>query len=347
MKLGIIGAGIVGLQTAYHALKNNFDVTVYEQSSSLGYGASGHNAGVLHVLQPPFINRKARMAKKANPLYDKLSEELGFSVRRLPLFLVYRNTKEKTLALAVGAILKLLGYPVSRVARGEVLEECPDLTKSVNGALKVEGYGTVHPLEVLESLAKWVEEHGGSIRYSTKVVSVEDTGRKACIRSVDTRECFDKVVVTAGPGVREIYSGYLPRIGFYKGVMVYTRLNCNAIIAPLISKSRSKKTKGGGIIPLPDGRVLLGPSFSETNDPWDTSVAPEEVLETVEIYVDLLSHEPDIQGYTAGTRAKNLSRDDFYIGKKGNIIVTAGIDSPGFTASPLIAREIVSLASPL
>jgi glycerol-3-phosphate dehydrogenase len=345
LKLGIIGAGIVGLQTAYHALKNNFEVTIYEQSSSLGYGASGHNAGVLHVLQPPFINRKARMAKKANPLYNTLSQELGFRVRRLPLFLVYKDTKGKIFALAAGAILKTLGYQVSTVGKEEVMRECIDINKDISGALKVEGYGTVHPLEVLDSLARWIEDHGGEIRYSEKVVSVEENKDNVCIHHSGISQCFDKVVITAGPGVRDIYSGYLPRIGFYKGVMVYTKLDCNAIIAPVLSKTRSQKTKGGGVIPLPDGRVLLGPSFSETSNPWDTTATVEEAIETVKIYLDLLSYEPDILGYTAGTRAKNLSKDDFYIHKRKNVIVTAGIDSPGFTASPLIAQEIIRLAS--
>ncbi|MCE4607284.1 MAG: FAD-binding oxidoreductase [Desulfurococcales archaeon] len=347
MKIGIIGAGIIGLQVAYKALSRGIDVTVYEQASELGFGASGHNAGVLHVLQPPFINRKARLAKKANPLYDKLSEELGFRVRRLPLYLVYTSRKGKFLGSLASYLLRTTGYKTSLASRNEVLGNCPELSSDVIGGVKVEGYGTVMPREVLWALAKGVEEKGGVVKYSTKVELLENNSSKICVKHSNYSECHDRVVVAAGAGAANLVSKDLPRIGYYKGVMVYVKLDCNAIIAPLISSSRSKKTKGGGIIPLPDGRVLLGPSFEETRNPWDTSVSPEEIAGTVNLYSYLLPSMPEVLGADAGTRAKNMSRDDFYINKKGRIILTAGIDSPGFTASPLIADILLRLATSL
>jgi glycine/D-amino acid oxidase-like deaminating enzyme len=174
---------------------------------------------------------------------------------------------------------------------------------------------------------------------------VKDEGKKACILYNNRADCYDKVIIAAGPGVVGLFNNGLPKIGYYKGVMVYVKLDCNAIVTPLVSSSRSRETKGGGIIPLPDGRVLLGPSFAETRNPWDTSVSAEEITSTIGLYSKLLPDTLDILSADAGTRSKNLSKDDFYISKKGRIIVTAGIDSPGFTASPLIGDILVKLAA--
>ena len=347
MKIGIVGAGIVGLQTAYKALSKEIDVTVYEQAPELGFGASGHNAGVLHVLQPPFINRKARLAKNANPFYDKLAEELDFRIRRIPLYLVYTNGKERFLGSLASYLLRIMGYKTSIADKNEVLNSCPELSSDIAGGVKVEGYGTVIPKEVLRALAKGVEEKGGVIKYSALVESLSENSDNVCVKHANSSECYDRVVITAGAGTANLISKDLPRIGYYKGVMVYVKLDCNAIIAPLISSSRSKKTKGGGIIPLPDGRVLLGPSFEKTRNPWDTSVSSEEIADTVSLYSHLLPSTPQIIGADAGTRAKNMSRDDFYIANKRKIILTAGIDSPGFTASPLIADILLRLATSL
>ncbi|MCE4614688.1 MAG: FAD-binding oxidoreductase [Desulfurococcales archaeon] len=345
MRIAIIGAGVVGLQAAYRAVSEGIEVTVYEQAAELGFGASGHTAGVLHVLQPPFINRKARLAKKANPLYDGLAAELGFRILRMPLYLVYTSRKERFLGVFAASLLKLVGYKASLANRDEVVSSCPEISSDVIGGVKVEGYGTVIPKEVLKALAKGILEKGGSIIYSAKVESIREHNQKVCINHINGSECYDKVVIAAGPGVVNLVQGKIPKIGYYKGVMVYVKFDCNSIIAPLVSRARSKETKGGGIIPLPDGRVLLGPSFIETQDPWDTKVSTEEVFSTIDLYSKLLPDTPKILSADAGTRSKNLSKDDFYIDKKGRIIVTAGIDSPGFTASPLIADIIIRLAT--
>ncbi len=344
--IGIIGAGIVGLQTALAAVRKGYDVFVYEQSGGVGFGASGHNAGVIHVLQPPFINRKARLARKANPLYDELSETLGFKLVRLPLYLLYRRGVEKYLGIASSAALRAMGFKVRLADMREIVSSCPDVNPVFGGGIRVDGYATVIPLEVLNSIKKYLEENGVHVSFSARVESIGQSRGKPCILLEESREeCFERVIITAGPGVSGLVGeNDIPRIGFYKGVMVRVDLDCNAILARVRSSTRSRETKGGGVIPWPDGTVLLGPTFSPTDNPWDTSYTREEVENTVSLYKPLLSYRPEVRYVDAGTRSKNLSRDEFYVRRRDNIIITAGIDSPGFTASPLIAQDILMLA---
>ena len=47
MRIAVIGAGIVGVTTAYELLCDGHEVTVYERRSSVGVEASFANAGVL------------------------------------------------------------------------------------------------------------------------------------------------------------------------------------------------------------------------------------------------------------------------------------------------------------
>lgn len=341
-KLAVVGAGITGLVTALLAARAGLEVTVYEEHNKLGRGASGHNAGVIHVLQPPPWKWKSRLAVRGNREYDRLAEAAGFRLMRMPAFLVYMSGYERALALAAGAALRILGYSVSHVGRDRVLEACPDASKDITGALEVKGYATVLPMEVLEALARLLGELGVEVRLGDRVEHV-GPGVKVVVESrvLGTAE-YDYAVIASGPSAAKLAAeaGFsVPRLGYYKGVMVLAKLECGAVIAGLRSPSRTRETKGGGVIPWPNGRVLLGPTFEETGDPWDTSVGEGAAEAVVERYADLLDYKPEPLEAFAGTRVKNLETGDFSLQVRGSVATLIGIDSPGFTAAPALARE--------
>jgi len=348
--VAVVGAGIVGLMAALEASRAGAKVEVYDEARQPGRGASGHNAGVIHVLQPPFLNRKARLARRANRLFDGLAEEAGFSLRRQPALLVYRNkASEKALALAAASLLRMLAYKVKIVGPGVFRDLCPDSEIRPGGAVYVEGYATVNPVEVLEALRGLLESRGVEFHLGVRVDSlrVGPPGEGVEIRSELGERRYTAAVVAAGPDTMRLARSaglHPPRVGFYKGVMAVARLNCDAIAAEIRSSRRTRKTKGGGVIPWPDGRVILGPTFARVSDPWDTSFTREELVEAAEAYRGILGFTPEVREGLAGTRVKNEEKDDFYTARRGRAVFLGAIDSPGFTASPLLARWAVTTA---
>ncbi len=341
MRLAIVGAGIVGLNIALESLKRGIEVTIFEEASDVGRGASGHTAGVIHVLQLPFKSWKSRLALKGNPIYDSLSESLGFRIRRLPALLAYRNYAEKAAAFVVAKYLKFKGFKVKLIDKRATKDLCPDISRHIKGSIKVDGYGTVIPLEVLKAYVKFLKERSVEIHFNEKVIEVKSEDTKPELITTKNTYTFDKVIVAAGGGTKDLIQD-IGNLEFVKGTMVLTKgIDCNAIVAALFSKTRNKKTKGGGIIPWPDGRVLFGPSFEETNSPWDTNASERDAKETLGRYLDLLDSSPKIVEYFAGTRIKAPPKYDFIVKKEKNVIVIYGIDSPGFTAAPALARHVV------
>ncbi len=341
-KLAIIGAGIIGLNLALEASYSGFDVTVFEEHKEVGRGASGHTAGVLHVLQTPFNSWKSRLALEGNPLYDKLSAELDFRILRLPALLVFRNNAEKIIAFIIAEYLKLKGFKVNLIDKTEVKDLCPDISRNIKGAIKVDGYGTVIPLEVLKAYVKKLKNENVEIRFNEKALKVK-YDKHVEISTNKSSYLYDYAIIAAGGGVKGLLNN-MKKLEYAKGVMVLARgIECNAIIAALFSKTRSRKTKGGGIIPWPDGRILFGPSFKETNDPWDISVTEEEADETIKNYRDLIEPSPRVEEFFAGTRVKAPPKYDFIVEKKNSIIALYGIDSPGFTAAPALAKYVLKL----
>ncbi len=339
--VAIIGGGILGLTIAYKLAEKDYDITLYEASESIGRGASGHTAGVIHVVQPPPWKWKSKLTRKAYLYYDKLAEELGFDILRTKTHLVYRRG-EGLLAKIVGYLLKLLGYKVSFSNRKDILVDCPSLNDDIMGAISIYNYRTVDPLEVLKALYHGLEDKGVELKFGTEIVKVtESKGNVSLVTSEDAIETYDYLVVAAGPG-SGIFAEQLGlrkvRIGYFKGTMVFVDLDCSAILSGLRQPSRTEKTKGGAIIPWPDGKVIMGPSFIETNDPYDSSYTEKDLVDTSRNYVWMLKEEPKILGGFAGTRAKNLEKDDFNMQITRRSIVFQGIDSPGFSSAPILAE---------
>ncbi len=344
-RIAIIGGGIVGLFTAFIAVKRGYNVVVYE-ANRLGYGASGHNAGVIHVIQQPFNSIKSKLAVIGNRMYERLSNVLDITYIETEALLVYMDPLSAMYALMAITYLKrvIKGFNVKLVEGRYVKNLCPDISGRIKGAIAVSGYKTTIPTNVLQNLARHVEDLGVDIRVGWKVESLSVKRSSVEIYSKQPEEYDVAVIAAGGDSARLAKTANLtpPSQMYAKGVMVETRINCNSIIAPLWSRYRNKYTKGGAIIPWPNGRVIIGPTFKLTQNPWDTNASRDEAYDVVKRFKSLIGEAKIINAY-AGTRIINALKDDFVIQYSKKIIALYGIDSPGYTAAPALAKLIVDL----
>jgi glycerol-3-phosphate dehydrogenase len=116
----------------------------------------------------------------------------------------------------------------------------------------------------------------------------------------------------------------------------------NHLIFPIPSRT----SKGVLMIKTSDGNPMIGPTAQDQADKEDLSTTDEglrKVLESVRRFVPSVN-EGDIIAYFAGLRP--VAGDDFIIRHEDSVpgmLTVAGIQSPGLTCAPAIAKMVVNI----
>lgn len=345
MRISIIGGGVVGLFTGYIAAIKGHEAVVYEKEKALGGGASGHNAGVIHMLQTPFRTLKSRLALNGNKLHRIYSRNIGYTMRRVEAYLLSRSYIHRILDRFLIGYLDKYGVRARYIDIDELRRRYPFVKRGVKSGIAIDGYYVVDPMEVLSRLRENIELFGGEVRLGYEVDSVEDDGE--CI-SIDGEE-YDYVVISAGPYTAGLATqiGINPPIQRYaKGPMIRVRWFTDAIFAELKLFTRNRYTKGGAVIPTPRGDYnILGPGFRWVNDPEETQVSREEIDELINRYSSIIDTDVEVIDAFAGVRVINYPDDDYLISLRDRVVALFGIDSPGFTAAPALAEKVIELVT--
>ncbi len=339
LKIGIIGAGIIGLYTGYILLKEDYEVDIYEARHKVGYGASTLNPGVLNMLQHPFRSFKTKLMLEGNRLHRLYSEELGYNIMDVDLVMVYKDLIHRVISPLVPTYMRRYGIELRRIGEDDLKKNYPDVNPIYKGAFIVSGYGIVNPYEVLDRLVDGIRELGGRIFFNRRISRVMG---EPVLEGVE----YDYVVVSAGPYTLDITRNIdpkPPKQRFGKGVMVIVSCNLDYILNEFRVR-RMRYTKGGAIIPYYKGKwCIIGPSFEWVDTKENVEVEREEAYRVYLEYVDLLRDMPEIIDYMAGVRIVNYPKDEWIIKKIDRFIIPYGIDSPGLTAAPALAKYIMDM----
>lgn len=350
--IAIVGAGIVGLFTAYMVAEQlGYTIVVLEKEKEPGMGVSARSANVIHVLQPPFNSLKSKLCLRGNMLYHRLAPELGFRVERTRTILATTKHSMKPIAWMLARILhRMLGrsYPVYYAPGRNVRDLEPEASDRIVAGVVIEGYGIVDYAELINALTRRVRENTELLLEA--YVERIDTGSDNTVLHTSMGEVKARVVVNAAG----LYADDIARSAsepFYsikplKGVMsIHDSPRLRNILAPLeISK---KETKGGGAIPQANGSLLLGPNNAGiVSSKTDETYSPEDLDWLRNRFQPLLSREiPLPRRIVVGLRP-TVEERDFIIewSRRGApIIHLVGIESPGLTAAPAIAEIVVEM----
>ncbi len=204
MKIAIIGAGIMGLSTAYYLSKSGIDVTVLEQKYLL-YGASGRNSGGI----TPMIDREELIpfALESIKLYDRLPSELNFNflMRKDGYVKLASNEGDADRLRQEVRMQNRLGVSSRVISPEEIKELVPDFNPdSAIAASYCRDSGVVFPWPVIWGLARGCRKNGAEIKTEAKVEKVEKNGEKLSVYVNGGKYEFDIVVNSAGAWSNEI-----------------------------------------------------------------------------------------------------------------------------------------------
>ena len=193
--LAIVGAGIIGLATAhrYIAKHPGQSVLILERESGFAHHQTGRNSGVLHsgIYYAPG-SMKAELAVAGRSAMVDFCRERGIDHEVCGKVIVATRDDEIERLRALSGRAELNGLSDELIDAGRVTEIEPHC----NGieALYVPSTGIVSYSKVCEALRIEIEESGGSVRFDTSVLNVEESEVGARI-STSGGEIFARFLV--------------------------------------------------------------------------------------------------------------------------------------------------------
>lgn len=374
----VIGGGLVGCATARELMRHRLDVMVAEKGADVAAGQSSRNGGAVHVgINYSPKSQKRRYNSAGNAMYGDLCKDLGVPFERKGHLVLIARKWEKIIPWLLILNSKRLSIPgVRYVDRRELLEIEPYAPSWAIGGLYMPTGGFASPYRTCVALAENAAMNGAEICLNTMVTGMEtENGRIVSVRT-NRGTIFPKIVVNAagvwadkiadmaGDRTFTIHPRKGTDIILDKKVGKY--INTTEVKSPVtvlsderlslmkklklikFSLSRDNTTKGIAVIHTVGKNMILGPDAREIPDREDTSTDAETV--------DFILNEQfktaeevcrgDVIAYFSGVRSPTYE-EDFHV-RKGifceNILEAAGIQSPGATAAPAIAKDLAAWA---
>lgn len=284
MRLGIVGAGIVGLAVARQAALAwpGTDVTVLDKETGVGRHQTGRNSGVVHAgLYYPPGSLKARLCQEGRGLLRDYCAEHELAYRELGKLVVATDAGEVGRLDALQRRAADNGVPgLARLDRRRLAE----LEPHVRGvaALHSPRTAVVDFAAVAQRLRDDVLRAGGRVELANPVVGVRDGAHGVAVRTPTREHRFDAVVVCAGLGTEPLARAagvggdarILPFRGQYHRLTPHRRQLVRGLVYPV--PDPRYPFLGVHLTPRVDGEVLVGPNAllalaREGYRPWDAS----------------------------------------------------------------------------
>lgn len=347
----IIGAGIIGLFIAWELSKYNLKILVVDNNPEVGFGVSKGQTGIIHVVQTPLNTIKSKLCLKGNKLYKAITSQLNVKISWHKLYMVALSLSECLYIPLIYLYLKSRGYPVKIVRGKRVRERDPIVSKRVKLAIEIDGYGAIDTFDMIYALAENASKNGVMLLMNCKVNSIKVEDDK--VIGVDTNKGFinSKIVINAAGLYAEDLANKSLGHKHYKYILakgvniIFDDPNHHKNFYVRVPIKKDPRTKGGGALLTWDGKQIWGPNFIVVSEKDETQTSPQDYNNIVSKFSGIFRDSPrePIKIY-AGIRPINSDRDDFKIDSPiSGLINLVGIDSPGFTAAPEIAKIVVNM----
>ena len=366
--VAIIGAGIVGLAIAAEVAQVGKGTCVIEKNDTFGLETSSRNSEVVHAgIYYPEDSLKARFCVEGNRLVYQLCEQYGVDHKRLGKIIVAVNEEE---VKELEELCERGGKNGVEDLRFLSRKELKELEPSVEGTAGIlsPSSGVVDSHSLMRIFYGQARERGVDFIFNTEVTGIEKVGERYSVEIKDREgissffastliNCAglnsDKIARLAGIDVDR--SGY--RLHYCKGEYFGLDSRIRSLVGRLIYPIPELAGKGIHITSSFDGRMRLGPNASYVDEiDYEVDETHKTTFyESVKRFLPALELEdlaPDFAGIRPKLQGPGEEFRDFVIAhedRKGfpRLINLIGIESPGLTAAPAIARHVASMVKGL
>jgi L-2-hydroxyglutarate oxidase LhgO len=357
MQILVVGAGVVGLAVARAAARAGHEVVVAEAAAAIGTGVSSRSSEVIHagIYYPTGSRRALLCARSRRMLYDFCVSH-GVPHRKCGKLIVATQEIERARLEAIhaqGCANGVEGLEMIDGAAARRLE--PAL--SCTAAMHSPETGIIDSHSYMNALRGDLEDRGGSIAFNTRIerLTPANNGWRASFGNEWAE--FDAVVNAAGLGAQRLggaTEGYpaarLPRLVLAKGN--YFGFAGRPVFSRLIYPVPAPGGLGVHVTLDLAGRMRFGPDVEWIEDESydvDAGRAAAFYQRIRDYWPDLPdgSLVPDYAGIRPKLTGPGEPAADFMVDAPkdhglAGLVHLFGIESPGLTASLLLAEEVVS-----
>ncbi len=361
----VVGAGVVGLATAAALARAGRDVVVLERHERLAAETSSRNSGVIHAgLYYPEGSHKARLCTRGRELVYARCAEHGIGHRQVGKWVVACEDAEVATLERLCELGTRNGAPGLEVVDGAEVTRAEPHVRAVAG-LRSPRTGIVDAHALCLSFAAEAEAHGAAIGLRVELLEVAGQGGGLALTVCDaggersTLRCralvnaagLEADAVAACAGIDVDAAGYRqhPCKGDYFALAPGAPLRPRGLVYPAPSGP------GLGIHVSLDlgGRVRLGPDATYVEVPhYDVEAGKADAFAAAAgRYLPGIEARwltPDGAGVRPKLAGPGEPFRDFVIAEESarglpGLINLLGIESPGLTAAPALADEVVAL----
>ncbi|MCL5773986.1 MAG: NAD(P)/FAD-dependent oxidoreductase [Firmicutes bacterium] len=364
LDITIIGAGVIGLAVASQVVKPGRDVLVLERHDSFGQEASSRNSEVIHTgLYYPQGSLRLTLCIEGNALLYRICKENDIPCEATGKLIVATDEKQITELESLFEKIRRNGLKGIKILTAEEIKKIgPEI--EAKAALFVPSTGIIDSHRLMKYFEAKAINNSAIITYGSEVKSLEKFPDGYLVgineKNGETSSFFTKILINCAglesaniaalAGINIDEAGY--KIYYYKGE--YFRVNeSKKKFFPRSLIYQMPEADGFlGIHTVPDfqGMMRLGPNSCRI-EKIDYSVDEKNkecFYESVKSFLPFIKPEDlraDICGIQPKLQKKGEPVKDFIISHeidKGfpGLINLIGIDSPGLTASPSIARYV-------
>ena len=340
----IIGAGITGSLIAYELSKYELSVLILEKQSDVAEGATGANSAIIHSGHDPKPGTlKCKYNLIGNRMYPDLCKQLQVAYDPIGAFVVAtcQEEEDKIELLVKQCQEREVPYELLDGNKARALE--PNLSDEVTMALSLPSTGIVSPWEVTIAAIEEAMLNGVDLRLNYEVTKIDKKDDGFIIND----EIETKMIINCAGAHCDDISNMITKSPYKvetrKGeYYVLDHLN-DSFVKRIIYPTPSIKGKGILALPTVHKNVMLGPNSDVCMDKDDdsTGLGLDQIKTEISKTVKNVPFNKLIHTF-AGLRP-HIDLNDFYIQEDDEIkgfVHVAGIESPGLTAAPAIAKDV-------
>ena len=368
IEVAIIGAGVIGLATAGEIAQRRKRVFVFEKNHSFGLETSSRNSEVIHAsIYYPEDSLKARLCVEGKSLLYELCDRYDIAYKKLGKIIVAVNEKEITQLEKIYKQGRKNGIEdLMLLSRAELKKLEPNVEARTGLLSPSSGILDSHTL--LKLLYSQAKEKGAEFVFNTEIIGIErlETKYRVEIKDREGISTFisqmvinaaglnsDRIAQLAGIDVAK--AGY--KLNYCKGEYFSLSSKYRNFVSRLIYPTPEQAGHGIHVTLGLDGRVRLGPNarYVQTVDYAVDETQKEVFYNSTKRFlpcVELEDLEPEFAGIRPKLQSPGETFHDFVIAQEEKagfpgLINLIGIESPGLTASPAIARYVGGMVDEL
>ena len=360
--LTVIGGGAVGLAIAAELARRHAPLYLLERNPKYGQETSSRNSEVIHAgIYYANGSLKARLCVEGNRLLYEICGRHGVPHRRITKIITATRPSEEGELHRLRALGSGNGVTLRMMTAAEVMRLEPQIVTV--GGLFSPDTGIISAHGLMDYYHRTAKERGAGIqthctvvgvehRSSDYLITIDEGGERSTITSerVINAAGLESDTIASLAGIDVDREGY--RLHYSRGCYFALPASLSTCVSRLVYPVPTNETLGVHAVVDLGGRLKFGPDIEyQEGRALDYRVDEEKRSAFGASVRRILPHvrdedlTPDISGIRPKLQGPGEPPRDFVIREESDrglpgFINLIGIDSPGLTASPAIARYV-------